>query len=276
MIDVSIIIINYNTFELTTSCIESIYKYTSGISFEIILVDNASSECDADKFLERFSSIRIIRNENNVGFSRANNQAISVANGAFVLLLNSDTYLTDDSISLLYNEVKSKSHVAISSGKLYFPSGVVQGCCQRFPSIRIFLFEFTRLQKFFSKDSSGKILLGSFFKYEQEIYPDWVWGTFMMIRRDLIQKLPDGKLNEDFFMYCEDIQWCMDFRKMGYLTYYSPKASVIHIMGGSSANTKALNATNFEKFLMKNYSFFHARILIWIYKYYYRWISYGR
>lgn len=276
MIDVSIIIINYNTFELTTSCIESIYKYTSGISFEIILVDNASSECDADKFLERFSSIRIIRNENNVGFSRANNQAISVANGAFVLLLNSDTYLTDDSISLLYNEVKSKSHVAISSGKLYFPNGVVQGCCQRFPSIRIFLFEFTRLQKFFSKDSSGKILLGSFFKYEQEIYPDWVWGTFMMIRRDLIQKLPDGKLNEDFFMYCEDIQWCMDFRKMGYLTYYSPKASVIHIMGGSSANTKALNATNFEKFLMKNYSFFHARILIWIYKYYYRWISYGR
>jgi GT2 family glycosyltransferase len=113
------------------------------------------------------------------------------------------------------------------------------------------------------------MLFGSFFDYSVEAFPDWVWGTFMMIRKDLINLLPGGKLNDDYFMYCEDIQWCMDFRKTGFRTMFTPQASVVHLMGGSSADKKALIKSNFEKFLDKNYGRLHAWLLKLIYRYYY-------
>ncbi len=266
---VSIIIINYNTYKLTSACIRSVIETTKIVKYEIILIDNASSECDPQVFRDEFPEIKVISNASNLGFSKGNNIGIQEATGEFILLLNSDTILIDDSISILYEQIKKNQHAAIASGKLIFPDGRLQGCCQRFPSIKLFLFEFLGIQKFFSRRKAGKILLGSFFDYKTEVYPDWVWGTFMMIRSELIKELPEKKLNEDFFMYCEDIQWCWDFKKLGYQIYFTPLAKVIHIMGGSSADKKNLNSKNLELFFEKNYSSLEAMILRWIYRNYY-------
>ncbi len=267
MIAVSVIIINYNTYKLTSACIRSVIEKTHDIVYEIILIDNASSECDPQIFSDEFPQIRLIRNSSNMGFAKGNNIGIMESKGEFVLLLNSDTLLIDDSISILHQQMALRQHVAIATGKLIFPDGRLQGSCQRFPSIGLFLFEVSRAQKLFKRERVGRILLGSFFDYESEVYPDWVWGTFMMIRTKRINELPGQKLNEDFFMYCEDIQWCLDFKKIGYQIYYSPLAKVVHLMRGSSADTKVLNTKNFELFLGKNYNRIHAWLLKWIYRF---------
>ncbi len=269
MIAVSVIVINYNTYALTSSCLRSVIEKTHAVTYELILVDNASSECDPQIFSQEFPQILLIRNIENIGFAKANNLGIKAASGQFVLLLNSDTVLVDDSVSILHQQMAARQQVAIASGKLISPDGTLQACCQRFPSFTLFLFEISRIQKLFSRRRVGKILLGAFFDYESEIYPDWVWGTFMMVKTSLIQKLPEQKLNEDFFMYCEDIQWCLDFKKLGYRIYYTPLAKVIHLMGGSLADKNTLRTKNFELFIENNYTFFKAWLLTRIYCSYY-------
>jgi GT2 family glycosyltransferase len=267
---VSIIVINYNTFRVTSDCIASVIAHTHGVPYEIILVDNGSGETDPKRFVEAFPSITLVACKKNLGFSKGNNEGISRSKGNYVLLLNSDTLLKDDSITTLYAEMNKRPGVAVASGKLLFPDGRVQGVCQNFPSIRMFLFEATRLQKLVPKNVKGKILLGSFFDYETECEPDWVWGTFMMIRRSAIEALPDGKLNDDYFMYGEDMQWCMDFNRKGLKVFYTPRASVIHLMRGSSANTMEMVAKNFIRFLETNYNGVHAAALKVIYRFYYK------
>ena len=267
---VSVIVINYNTCELTSQCLRSVIATTQGVAYEIVLVDNGSTERSPEDFIKEFPTIKLVALEKNVGFAKGNNEGINVSKGNFVLLLNSDTILTDDSVTSLYKVMKKHDDVAIASGKLTFADGRLQGVCQRFPSIRVFLFEISRLQKLYSREKKGKILFGSFFDYASEAFPDWVWGTFMMVRRDLINQLPNKKLNDDYFMYCEDIQWCMDFRNAGFRTLYTPEAKVIHLMGGSSANKSLLMRKNFESFLKKNYNGLHAWLLKHIYRSYYK------
>ncbi len=268
-IHVSIIIVNFNTFKLTCECIQSVLTYTKGVTYEIILIDNASTECDPGIFQEKFPSIVLVRNEVNAGFSKANNTGIALSSGEQVLLLNSDTYLLDDSISILYFASNQRPEVAVSTGKLIFPDGKIQWNCQRFPSVFVFLLEASRFQKFLSATKRGRILLGPFFRYDVEIFPDWVWGTFMMIRRSLIDELPGGKLNDDFFMYCEDIQWCHDFRNLGYKVLFTPRAFVVHLMGRSSGNKTMLSIKNMDKYITANYSPVKVVLLKLIYRYYY-------
>jgi GT2 family glycosyltransferase len=268
---VSIVVINYNTFELTSQCLRSIIANTHGVPYEIILVDNGSKEREAIDFKSEFTSIHLLALKTNLGFAKGNNAGIDNSKGNYILLLNSDTILTDDSVTSLYKEMKQHENVAVASGRLTFPDGRIQSVCQRFPSIRVFLFEITRLQKLYRQPRKGKILLGSFFDHKTEIFPDWVWGTFMMIKRDAIGQLPSGKLNDEYFMYCEDTQWCMDFKNAGFRTMFTPKASVIHLVGGSSVNRLQLVRASLEKFLDKNYNPIHAWLLKLINRiYYYR------
>ena len=220
VIDVSIVIINYNTFKMTCDCINSIYKNTTAVSFEIILVDNDSKECDADLFLKSFPELILIKSDSNVGFAKGNNLGIQKTTGKYILLLNSDTLLKNNAIKISFDYLESHPKAGVMSVGLVFPDGTHQSVCQRFPSIRYQLFEFLRLHKFVSKKAAGRILLGSFFNYDENIKSDWVWGTYFLFRKEILELLPNKKLNDDFFMYCEDMQWCWDFRKLGYEIHY--------------------------------------------------------
>jgi GT2 family glycosyltransferase len=114
--------------------------------------------------------------------------------------------------------------------------------------------ELFRLQKLFPKRAAGRILLGAFFDHKENIEAGWVWGACFMFRRELPAQMPDGKLDEEFFMYYEDMQWCLDIRRLGYRVHFCADAEVVHLMGGSSANKEHLMAINREKFLKKNFS----------------------
>jgi GT2 family glycosyltransferase len=259
--DVSIIIVNYNTPELTSNCIQSVLNFTKGIEYEIILVDNASTNCDPQEFKHYFPSIKLVLSKKNLGFAGGNNLGIKEAIGRFVLLLNSDTYLQENAILKAYNYIRTRDKVGVVSVRLIFPDGRLQSACQRFPSIKYCLLEMFRVQKILPKKVSGRLLLGSFFKQDENIKVDWVWGTFFMFPKQILSQLKKGELDDSLFMYGEDMQWCWDISKLGYEVHFCSEAEVVHIMGGSNANKSAMMNSNLKKFKKENYSFFYSVVL---------------
>lgn len=254
MIKVSIIIINYNTFKLTCNSIDSINRYTKGVKFEIIVIDNASSEIDPSEFTKLFPDIRLIMNSSNVGFSKAINQGIKLASGELILLLNSDTLLQNDAVSITAEFLISHSEYGAASSKLTYPNGNIQHCCQKFPSVMLKFLESSRLHKLMSPALRASLFQGAYFDHLSFSEPDWIWGTFFMFPKKILKLMKNSQLNEDYFMYIEDMQWCFDIRKEGYKIAYLPQAHILHFGGASSGNKNLLLRENFNKFIESNYS----------------------
>ncbi|MFN8342748.1 MAG: glycosyltransferase family 2 protein [Cyclobacteriaceae bacterium] len=252
--EVSVIVINYNTWRLTCACIESVRQRAVGVSTEIILVDNASTERPATDFLGLFPDITLIASPTNVGFSAGNNLGIAKARGRYILLLNSDAELINDAVTVCRDFLVQHPDVAAVSGLLQYPNGIVQHCCQRFPSIGARLYELLRLQKFLPGSMTDRVLLGSFFDHRRIIFPDWVWGTCFMFPVSVLEIFDDGKLPQDFFMYGEDMEWCMEFRRRGYRIGYQPEAQVLHHLGQSKAPRNSMMEANMSTFMRRYYA----------------------
>ena len=244
MVQVSVIIINYNTFQLTSEAMESIIQHTHGVSYEIIVVDNASTECDPGLFEERFPSIKLVRSPDNSGFAKGNNLGISHSSGDTILLFNSDAACLNDAITLTYQALQAEKDLGLTTARLEYPDGRVQHSCGRFPSIGLQMIELLRLQKMMSAEQRASILQGAFFMYDKPLYPDWVWGTYYHLKREVIEKMPGQQLADDFFMYAEDLQWSYTVRKMGYTIKYVPEARVMHHFSQSTKKEKRLNQGN--------------------------------
>ncbi len=258
--DVSIVIINYNTLQLTRACIESVISYTKGLSYEIILVDNASTE-EASILKEDYPSIHFIRSQVNLGFAGGNNLGITAATGKYILLLNSDTYLQQNALLITFNYLEKHSEAGVVSARLVYPDGRHQSAAQRLPSVRYLLIELFRIQKLLPKRSAGKLLLGAFFDNKENTTADWVWGTYFMFRREILKQLPEGKLDDRYFMYNEDMQWCIDIRKLGYQIHFCADAEVVHIMGGSAGKKNKMMEENGRLFMERNYSRLHRWLI---------------
>jgi hypothetical protein len=250
----SFIIINYNTYELTCKCIESLYQYNDGFEYEVILVDNASKECNPDLFKEKFPNIILIKSDTNLGFAGGNNIGIQHAKYDTFLLLNSDAYLIDNSTTIGLKKIQEDKNIGVLTGKLIFEDGRYQYNCQSFPSWQKLLVEKLRLQKLMPKNWRSSYIQGFYFDSEKEGYPDWIWGAYFMFRRDVLEKLPNQKLDDELFMYGEDRLWCYQIRQLGYEIYYTPQIVVKHKQGGSSANAKKFIVEHEEDFLNKYYS----------------------
>jgi GT2 family glycosyltransferase len=259
--DISIVIVNYNTYDLTSDCIRSVYEKTKGVSYEVILVDNASAERDPVDFKSQFPDITLIRNSQNLGFAKGNNIGINHASGQYILLLNSDTELKNDAVTIVHSFLQQNSRVAVGTCRLEFPDGKLQNNCQRFPSIGPKLFELMRLQKILPNSVSGKILFGPFFNHDEIAYPDWVWGTFFMFKKELLQKLVDKKLSDEFFMYVEDVEWCLQFKKSGYRIAFIPQGKVIHYLGKSGGEKNIQMEKNVRILYVKYYSVLQVWII---------------
>ena len=272
--DVSVIIINYNTFQLTSEAIASIQAQTLGVSYEIILVDNNSTECNPQLFIDRFGdSIILIRNPNNSGFAKGNNLGIKRTKGKTILLFNSDAACLNDALTITYNALASEAKVGIATSRLEYPDGQLQYQCGRFPSVRLQLFELLRLQKLVGSVQAGRILQGGFFDHQSELEPDWVWGTYFHFKRQLLEELPNGQLPDNFFMYAEDLEWSFAIRRLGYSIRYAPAARVLHHFSQSTRKEKKLNQQcmilqNEDIFLRREYGPFHTRAY-----YFARWLS---
>lgn len=238
--ELSIIIINYNTFQLTCNCIQSIQDKLVDLTYEIVLVDNASVECDPFLFKEKFPFIKLVTSKINTGFAGGNNLGIKAAEGEYILLLNSDTELINNAPKICYDYITSHSEVGMVTCRLTYPDGRIQYNCRKFRTIGWELLEIFPLYKLLPREKKEALMLHRYFDHQRRMRCDWVWGTFMFFPAKIIEQLPGRKLAEDFFMYCEDVLWSWQFKQLGYEIDFLPDAKVMHIHKGSSSKEKLL------------------------------------
>lgn len=247
---VSVIIINYNTFQMTCDCIQSVIQFTKKVSFEIILVDNASVERNSEDFKEKFPSIKLIQSAKNIGFAGGNNLGIQQARGEFILLLNSDTLLTEDSISIAVNQLEKDSTIGVLGCRQVFPDGALQYSARKFRSISWeFLDLFRFILKFYPPAHRSRRMLGQYFLHNESMYVDWVNGAFFLFPQKLLRQMPNQQLDDRFFMYAEDVLWCEQIQQLGYRIFFLASTSIIHITSGSTAIAKQLRL---RKIMMKH------------------------
>ncbi|TMV50788.1 glycosyltransferase family 2 protein [Paenibacillus mesophilus] len=231
--DLSIVIVNYNTKELTLTCLQSLYQSKTTYKYEIILIDNCSVDGSVQSAFELYPRVNLILNAENVGFSKANNQGIDIAKGRFILLLNSDTVVEPDTLEAMLRFMDDHPEVGASGCKVVLPDGTLDKACRRgFPTPLTTFYYVLGLSKLFSKSPRFNSYHMEYLN-EDEAYPiDCLVGAFMMVRREVIEQV--GKLDERFFMYFEDTDWCFRIQKAGWINYYYPKTKITHFKRGSS------------------------------------------
>jgi GT2 family glycosyltransferase len=234
--DVSIIIVNYKTPQLVIDCIESIYAQTKQYSFEIIVVDNDSQDDSKQKICSAHKDVIWIDMGYNSGFARGNNAGIKIAKGNFILLLNGDTIIKDGAIDKSINLLLQQPNAAACGVQLLNEDGsaqisgayTVKGGLNTLLPIP-YLGQFIRWLGY-----SLKSKIPSVSKVTTNIKVDWIIGAYMLVKKEVIEKA--GLLDEDFFMYSEEMEWCSRLKKQGDLFLFA-EPKVIHLGGGSSSNT---------------------------------------
>ena len=227
-VDLSILIVNWNVKNYLQSCLNSIYEKTRGISFEIIIVDNASTDGSIVMLRNEFADVRIIECPENLGFGRANNKALPFTKGKYIGLLNPDTIIENDALSLLVKELESDATIAIVGPKLLAGNGAIQRVCAR--KFNNF-WDWCKLLLFTRENSTSYRNYLDISEYEIDQSVECISGACMVIRREIIdQYIFDPR----FFMYGEDVDLCFTTINHGWKIYYLSKALVIHYGGESS------------------------------------------
>lgn len=227
--DLSVIVVSWNTKDLLQGCLDSIRDTVSAIEHEVIVVDNGSTDGSRELVSSEYPEVLLIANDRNLGFAGANNQAIGVSRGRLVLLLNSDAVLLPGAASQLVDFLDSHSGSAVAGAQLLNPDGTFQWSYANFPTLVGELLLATKLAKLvhgatfpsYSEEDS-----------QQERAVDWVMGACMLVRRSAIERV--GMLDEDYFMYTEETDWCYRMVQAGWTVDYVPAAKVVH-WGGKSA-----------------------------------------
>lgn len=242
MVDLSIVIVSWNTRELLRECLQSLYRHTTGITFEVFVVDNASSDESVATVREQFPDVNVIANDYNAGFSKANNQAIRVSKGRYVALLNPDTLLIEDVFSPLIRYADKHEKIGAIGPKLLNRDGItIQNiCARRLPNL---YFEFCRVSGLSAKYPK---MFGweymSYWDHNSSRYVEGLSGSCMVVKRKVIDSV--GLMDESQFMYGDEIDWCKRFIDGRWDIYYYADVSVIHY-GGESSN-QVLQRVNIE------------------------------
>ena len=229
---VSILIVNWNTRDTLCACLKSVYRETVGMTFEVIVVDNASSDGTAKMVRQKFPSVILIENSENRGFAAANNQGMAIARGKYILLLNSDTIVLDNAIAKTKAFADANPKAAVVGCRVFNPDRSIQPTCLMFPSLLNMVLSVFWLNRLFPKSKFfGRAELTWWDKNKvREV--DVVGGCFMLVRREAIEQV--GGMDELFFMYSEDVDWCYRFCKVGWKVIYTPSAEIIHLGSESS------------------------------------------
>jgi N-acetylglucosaminyl-diphospho-decaprenol L-rhamnosyltransferase len=229
MTSFSIILVNYNGSKFLHECLNSIKEYVNSGIYEVIIVDNFSTDDSVQIIKENFPSFKLICSEDNLGFGKANNLAVRHSQGEHLLFLNTDTILIEDTPKILSDYLTYNQNVAVVGSRLTFRDGSYQLSCGKLPNLAVeFLYKLRA-----ELDRKWHDTFSNFYNklYSQELEVGWVTGACMMIRRDVFEKL-EG-FDESFFMYFEDVDICKRVRDLGLKVVYYPKTSLIHLLGGS-------------------------------------------
>ncbi len=225
----TIVIVAWNVRELVRECLESIRKYQDNDNFEIIYVDNASSDGTVAMIKEHFPGVRILENSENLGFTKANNQAIAVCKGKYILLLNSDTLVLDDALDVMVNFLEQNPDVGVCGAKLLNADKSLQISYGDFPTMITTLASTVPFSKILPKSVRKKSLARL---PEETVVPtevDYVSGACLMVRREVLEEV--GLMDEQFVEYFNETDWCLRIKNKGWKICYIPDAQIIHYGG---------------------------------------------
>lgn len=231
--DLSVIIVNYNVRAFLENALISVQKAMRNLQGEIFVVDNASDDGSSEMVQAKFPSVNLLANKKNFGFAKANNQALKQAQGKYLLLLNPDTVVQENTFEVLLKYFEQQNDVGLATCKVLSPDGTLQLACRRsFPTPFVAFSKLVGLSDMFPKSKLfGKYNLT--YLNENESYEvDAISGSFMFLRREVFEKI--GGLDEDFFMYGEDLDWCYRVQHNGWKVMYVPTTQIIHYKGEST------------------------------------------
>ena len=224
--NVSIIVVNWNTKELLLGCLKSIYDTTINSNIEVIVVDNGSHDGSSQAVKESFPQVTLIQNDENKGFAKANNQALSIALGRYILLLNSDAILTDESLTALVNFMDTTPEAGIAACQYINREGNKQNSFDNFPTLTTELLNKTLLKTLFPQKYPSKKK-----DYYQPMEVESVIGACMIVRAEAIKQV--GMLDEDYFFFMEETDWCFRMHRARWKIYHLPEIKVYHLQGQS-------------------------------------------
>ncbi len=236
--NLSIIIVTYNSLEYLKDCLSSIYACPPKNDYDVIVVDNASSDGTDEYVKSAYPDTTLIKNERNRGFAAASNQAIMISDSAYILLINSDCQVFDNSIENLLGYFIDNEKVAAAGPKILNSDGSIQYSCRRFPSF-FGAAAHTLLAHIYPDNPFSRKYKLVDADREKPFPVDWVSGSCMMIRRKALEDT--GILDENYFMYVEDIDICYRMWQKGWEVHYMPYSRVVHHTGGSSSRTGTVN-----------------------------------
>jgi len=268
MPDVSILIANYNSKDNLNNCISSIIESIREHSYEMIVVDDASSDGSADIVHEKYPQAKVIKNRVNLGYVKSNNIGMRASSGRYVMSLNNDTKVSGRAVDSLIDFMDKNPDAGAVGPKLLNSDGSVQLQARRgFPTLLNSLFYFSGLNGLFPKNRFMGGYLLTYLDDRSVVEVDSLCGAAMIVRREVIDKV--GLMDENYFMYGDDIDWCYRIKKAGWKVYYVPEAEIIHYGGrGGSRRRSFRNILKFHRamavFYGKHYSSSHLFLLNWL------------
>lgn len=248
--DVSIVIVSYNTRTLLASCLESLYATINGVSYEIWVVDNASSDGSPEMVEDRFPAVHCIRNSFNLGFARANNLALRQVQGRYVVLLNSDTLMTASALETITEFMDQHSDVAICGGQLLNQDGSLQNSIANIPTLATELLNKSLLRRLFPQQYPGKEL-----RIETPLEVESVIGACMVVSKKAIEQV--GMLDERYFFFFEETDWCLSMKNAGWRVFFHPEARIFHLQGASA---KKIHIPARIEYWKSRYLFFQKKV----------------
>lgn len=248
MVDLSIIIVNWNVQALLRQCLQSVLtacQTIAPLTSEIIVVDSASTDGSAEMVRREFPQVHLIASERNLGYAGGNNTGVDTSQGRYLLLLNPDTVVQPESLALLINFLESHPQVGAVGPRLLWPDGTTQSSRRRFPTPGTLFWESTLLGQWFPQNRYAQYYHLADGSPDQPQRVDWVVGAALLLRREAWQQI--GPIDETFFMYFEETDWCRRAVQAGWEIHYLPSARVTHFEGKSSEQVLAARTLRFQR-----------------------------
>jgi GT2 family glycosyltransferase len=263
MLDLSIIIVNWNARELLAKCLGCVESTVKKVNYETIVVDNHSSDGSQDMVRAQFPNVKLIENSDNKGFAAANNQGIQISQGRYVLLLNSDAFVKENTLDTMVAFMDEHPEAGMAGCKLLYEDGSLQPSCNSFPTLATEFYTALGLDKLFPNSREfGKYAMG-YWDYSEMREVDVLMGAFMIVRKTAIDQV--GMMDASYFMYSEEVDWCFQFKKSAWKIYFYPFVEAVHLWGGTSKQVRVeMFVQMFRsrvKFFRKNYGATSAMLL---------------
>ena len=290
MADLTAIVVSWNVCDLLRRCLHSLIESVEatgpdrehGLDLEIIVVDNNSTDGSSEMVRAEFPQVRLVANDENRGFTAANNQGLAASHGRFLLLLNPDTQVVGDALRTMVRFAEAHPQIGVLGPQLLYPDGRLQPSRRRFPTFATALVESTIVQEWWH---DNRILRHYYMAdvpaadSDQVQQVDWLVGACLLVRREAYEQV--GGLDEGFFMYSEELDWCRRIKEAGWEIVYFPEATVIHHEGKSSEQVVPARHIHFQaskvRYFRKHHGSAQAELLRWflLATYVYQWAREG-